>query len=100
MLYCWKEPIFASLNFCRHYYRSAVLSTVSKELEFSVHSMSASQAGYTTRSSSVINSIKRLAREEAWVLEHSAGKAHEDDWDVVGILRRECLRVKEGKAGA
>jgi len=79
--------------------RSAVLSTVSKELEFSVHSMSASQAGYVTRSSSVVNSIQRLAREEAWTLEHGADKAHEDDWDVIGILRRACMKVKERKAG-
>jgi hypothetical protein len=77
-----------------------VLSTVSKELEFSVHSMSASQTGYATRSNGAVNSIKRLAREEGGVLEHGADKAHEDDWDVIGILRRGCLRVKEGKVRA
>ncbi|KAH9959764.1 ATP-dependent DNA helicase [Russula dissimulans] len=80
--------------------RSTVLSTVSKELEFSVHSMSASQTGYATRSNGAVNSIKRLAREEGGVLEHGADKAHEDDWDVIGILRRGCLRVKEGKVRA
>jgi hypothetical protein len=62
--------------------------------------MSASQAGYETRSSSVVNSIQRLAREEAWILDRGADKAHEDGWDVVGVLRRGCLKVKEGKAGA
>jgi len=48
----------------------------------------------------VVSSIKRLAREEGGVLEDGADKAHEDDWDVIGILRRGCLRVKEGKARA
>ena len=41
-------------------------STVAKELEFSVHSMSPSQAGYTERSTSAVNSIMHLIREEGW----------------------------------
>lgn len=82
--------------------RSAVLSSAAKELEFYVHSMSSSQAGYATRSKSAVNSVGRLARDEAWALEQGGGggsgdKAHEDEWDVVALLRRACLRVEEGK---
>ena len=79
-----------------------MLSSAAKELEFSVHSMSSSQAGYAMRSKSAVNSVERLARDEAWALEQGAGasasdKAHEDEWDVVALLRRVCLRVGEGK---
>ena len=79
-----------------------MLSSTAKELEFSVHSMSSSQAGYAMRSKSAVNSVGRLAQDEAWALEQGAGagasdKAHEDEWDVVALLRRACLRVGEGK---
>jgi len=80
-----------------------VLSSAAKELEFSVHSMSSSQAGYATRSKSAVNSIRRLARDEAWALEQGGGggcasdKAHDDEWGVIALLRRACLRVEEGK---
>ncbi|KAH9985046.1 ATP-dependent DNA helicase [Russula compacta] len=81
--------------------RSGVLSSAAKELEFSVHSMSASRAGYATRSTSAVNSVKRLAAlEEAWRVELDVGAAaREDEWDVVAVLQRACLRVEE-KAGA
>jgi bloom syndrome protein len=69
-----------------------VLSSAAKELEFSVHSMSASQAGYATRSAHATNSIKRLEREEGWAVE---GTAHGDEWDVVAVLRRACMREEE-----
>ncbi|KAI9460272.1 ATP-dependent DNA helicase [Russula earlei] len=69
--------------------RSVVLSSASRELEFSVHSMSVSRAGYATRSLRVLNSIERLASKEACSLEQV------DDWDVMEVLRRSCLRLKE-----
>jgi len=77
-----------------------MLSTAAKELEFSVHSMSASQAGYATRSTSAVNSIMRLAREEAWPHGQGVGvgPVHDDEWDVVAILRQACLRAEVGKA--
>lgn len=73
-----------------------MLSSVAKELEFSVHTMSASQAGYATRSKSAVNSVRRLARDDdAWASEQSGGHtAHGDEWDVIGLLRRACLRVE------
>jgi hypothetical protein len=75
--------------------RSAVLSSAAKELEFSVHSMSTSQAGYATRSKSAVDSVRRLARDDAWTSERGDGRmAHEDEWDVVALLRRACLRVE------
>ena len=70
-----------------------MLSSAAKELEFSIHSMSASQAGYATRSKSAVNSVRRLARDDAWASEQSGGRtAHEDEWDVIALLRRVCLR--------
>ena len=76
-----------------------MLSSAAKELEFCVHSMSASQAGYTTRSTSAVDSIKRLVREEAWPREQGVGvdTVCDDEWDVVAILRRACLRAEVGK---
>ena len=63
--------------------------------------MSSSQAGYATRSKSAANSVRRLARDEAWAPEQGGGgasnKAHEDEWDVMALLRRACLRVEGGK---
>jgi hypothetical protein len=73
-----------------------VLSSAAKELEFSVHSMSASQAGYATRSKSSVNSVRRLARDDAWASSEQGGGhiAHEDEWDIMALLRRACLRVE------
>jgi hypothetical protein len=64
--------------------------------------MSASQAGYAPRSKSAVNSVRRLAHDDAWALEQGGGggssdKAHEDEWDAVALLRRACLRVEERK---
>ena len=83
-----------------------MLSSAARELEFSVHCMSASQAGYAARSSSAVNAIKHLAaREGAWPqdldVDANANAAHGDDeWNVVEILRRACLRAEGGKARA
>ena len=79
-----------------------MLSSAAKELEFCVHSMSASQAGYATRATSAVNSIKRLAQEEAWPRELgvSVDTAYDDEWDVVAVLRRACLRAEGGKERA
>ncbi|KAH9979944.1 ATP-dependent DNA helicase [Lactifluus volemus] len=68
--------------------RAQVLSLAAKELEFAVHSMSASQAGYGVRSTSAVNCIKRLAKEGAWTPDQDAGVARKDEWDVVAVLRR------------
>jgi len=82
-------------------YRSIVLSSAAKELEFCVHSMSASQAGYATRATSAVNSIKRLTREKAWPREQGVGvDTAYDEWDVAAILRRACLRAEGGKERA
>ena len=72
-----------------------MLSSAAKELEFSVHSMSASQAGYATRSKSAVNSVRRLASDDAWASSEQVGghSAHGDEWDVIALLRRTCLRV-------
>jgi hypothetical protein len=79
-----------------------VLSSAAKELEFSVHSMSASQTGYATRSKSAVNSVRRLARDDAWASSEQSGghTAHEDEWDIIALLRRACLRVEvdDGRA--
>ncbi|KAH9992057.1 P-loop containing nucleoside triphosphate hydrolase protein [Russula vinacea] len=84
--------------------RSSVLSSTAKELEFAVHSMSSSQAGYATRSKSAVNSVRRLARDEALAPEQGGGdagdKAHEDEWDVMRLLQQACLRVGEGNGRA
>lgn len=82
-----------------------MLSSAAKELEFSVHSMSSSQAGYAMRSKSAVSSIKLLTRDEAWGMEKVGGdgasdKAHENEWDVMALLRRACLRVEEGNGRA
>jgi hypothetical protein len=81
-----------------------VLSSAAKELEFSVHCMSASQAGYAARSSCAVNAIKHLAREEAWPQDADvdAGTAHSDggEWNIVEILRRACLRAEGGRERA
>ena len=65
--------------------------------------MSASQAGYATRSSSAVNAIKRLAKDEAWQQEKGVGvntaRDGDDEWDIIAILRRACLRA-EGEAQA
>ncbi|KAN0118615.1 ATP-dependent DNA helicase [Russula decolorans] len=76
--------------------RSAVLSSAAKELEFSVHSMSASQAGYATRSKSAVNSVRHLASDDAWAPTEQGGghTAHGDEWDVIALLRRACLKVE------
>lgn len=84
-----------------------MLSSAAKELEFSVHCMSASQAGYAARSSSAVNAIEHLVREGALPqdqdvdVDANANAAHGDDeWNVVEILRRACLRAEAGKARA
>jgi len=72
-----------------------VLLSATKKLEFAVCSMSASPAGYGARSASAIQSVKRLAREDAWG--GPAGQDREgegDEWDVIGILRS-ALCAKE-----
>lgn len=79
-----------------------MLSSAAKELEFSVHCMSSSQAGYAARSKSAVSSIKLLTRDEAWALEKGGGdgaseKAHENEWDVMALLRRACVRVEGSK---
>ena len=73
-----------------------MLSSAAKELEFSVHSMSASQSGYATRSKSAVNSVRRLARDDAWVSSEQGGglTAHECEWDVIALLRRAYMRVE------
>jgi hypothetical protein len=71
-----------------------VLLSATKELEFAVHSMSASQAGYGARSISAINCIRRLAKEGAWTSGQDTSVAHKDEWDVVAILRRAGLSMK------
>jgi hypothetical protein len=80
-----------------------VLSSAAKELEFSVHCMSASQAGYATRCTGAVNAVKRLAREEAWSQDRrtdvDVAHADDDEWDVVEILRRACWGVEGGRAG-
>jgi bloom syndrome protein len=84
--------------------RSSVLSTAAKELEFAVHSMSSSQAGYAARSKSAADSVRRLAQDDALALKQGggaggassvSGKVYEDEWDVMTLLRRVCLRVEE-----
>ena len=75
-----------------------MLSSAAKELEFVVCSMSASPAGYGTRSASVIKGVRRLAREDAW--EGAAGQDRDgvregDEWGVIGILRRVSLCANE-----
>ncbi|KAI0248645.1 P-loop containing nucleoside triphosphate hydrolase protein, partial [Lactifluus subvellereus] len=77
--------------------RAQVVSLAAKELEFAVHCMSVSQVGYGTRSKSAVKCIRRLAREGAWTSGQDTGAAHEDEWDVIAILRRAGLNVK-GKA--
>jgi hypothetical protein len=81
-----------------------VLSTAAKELEFAVHSMSSSQAGYAARSKSAADSVRRLAQDDALALKQGggaggassvSGKVYEDEWDVMTLLRRVCLRVEE-----
>ena len=66
--------------------------------------MSSSQAGYATRSKSAVNSVRRLARDEALAPEQGGGdagdKAHEDEWDVMRLLQQACLRVGEGNGRA
>ena len=58
--------------------------------------MSASQSGYATRSKSAVNSVRRLARDDAWVSSEQGGglTAHECEWDVMALLRRACMRVE------
>jgi hypothetical protein len=100
--YRWKKPAL-SLPRCWSFAdlqrrcRSQVLSLAAKELEFAVYCMSVSQAGYGTRSKSAVKSIRCLAREGAWTSGQDTGAAHEDEWDVIAILRRAGLDVK-GKA--
>lgn len=56
--------------------------------------MSTSQAGYATRSKSVVNFVRRLAQDDVLALEQGGGHtAYEDEWDVIALLRRACLRV-------
>jgi hypothetical protein len=74
-----------------------VLLSAARELEFAVHSMSASQAGYGVRSLSAIDCILRLAKEGAWTSGQDTGVAHKDEWDVVAVLRRAGLSM-ESKA--
>lgn len=73
-----------------------MLSSAAKELEFAVCSMSASPAGYGTRSASAILGVKRLAREDAWGAVAGKGRDGErDEWGVIEILRRASLTMEE-----
>jgi hypothetical protein len=73
-----------------------MLSSAAKELEFAICSMSASAAGYGSRSASAIMGVKRLASEDAWEV---AGKGVRegtgDEWGVIEILRRASQSAKE-----
>jgi hypothetical protein len=53
----------------------------------------------------VVSSVKHLTRDEAWALEQGGGdgasdKVHENEWDIMALLRRACLRVEEGQGRA
>ncbi|KAI0269956.1 ATP-dependent DNA helicase [Gloeopeniophorella convolvens] len=72
--------------------RSAILSSAAKELEFGVHSMSASEAGYATRSAAAVASIKHLSQEEAWASGQDA--EYEDERDTIVVLMRVCTSAK------
>ncbi len=86
----------------KYTHRSSVLSSAAKELEFAVHGMSSSQAGYVIRSTSAIKSVTHLAREDsAWGTAADQGRegvreGKGGEWGVVEILRRASLRAKEG----
>ena len=91
-IYRRSHPAYRVANVFFIAHRSRVLSSAAKELEFAVCSMSASLAGYGTRSASAILGVKRLAREDAW--EAVAGKGR-DEWGVIEILRRASLTMEE-----
>ena len=80
--------------------KDSVLANVARELEFSVHSLCRTTAGYGERATGQIRAVKMLARQDAWTGTGTAAASDEDledARDVVDVIRQTCERVRKGK---
>ncbi|KAM5533615.1 hypothetical protein V8D89_012728 [Ganoderma adspersum] len=75
--------------------KNDVLSSVARELEFSVHSLCRTTDGYKERASGQINAVSLLARKEAWA--STVDDDLEDAREVADVIRQTCERVRKGK---
>ncbi|PIL22391.1 transporter [Ganoderma sinense ZZ0214-1] len=75
--------------------KNGVLSSVARELEFGVHSLCRTTAGYEERASRQIKAVSMLSQKGAWT--GVADDDLEDAREVADALRQTCERVRKGK---
>lgn len=80
-----------------------ILSSVARELEFTVHSLCRTEDGYRERAEEKVRAVRALARAEVWVGAGAGASAGRDDEEledareVVDVVRRVCQRAQNGK---
>lgn len=84
-------------------HRNNILSSVTQDLEFSVHSMCTTTDGYEERAKAKLDAIKLLKRPEVW-FEQSGGNGYDEDMgdmgdvrDLLDIVKRLCKGRYKGK---
>jgi hypothetical protein len=80
--------------------RNDILSSVTQDFEFSVHSMCTTTGGYEERAKTKLDAIKLLKKPEVWV-EQSGGNGYDEDIgdarDLLDIVKRLCRERHRGK---
>ncbi|KAI0373878.1 ATP-dependent DNA helicase [Pilatotrama ljubarskyi] len=79
--------------------RTDILSTVARELEFSVHSLCRTTDGYKERGAEKVRAVKQLAHLDAWA-NTPHGEEYEDAREVADVVRQVCGRMGKGKGRA
>lgn len=75
-------------------YRTTLLSTVAKELEFSVQSMCTSANFYKLRTKDKIRNVKDLKNPEVWDKKAQLDEDLEDARDITKVIIRLCAQQK------
>jgi hypothetical protein len=75
-----------------------VLRMIARKLEFIVHSLSTTQAGYESRAAEKIRAVEMLTRANVWMsIERLQCEEMEDSKEVADMLRRACCDMKGKK---
>ncbi len=77
--------------------KNDVLSCVARELEFGVHSLCRTTAGYEERAAGQIAAVSALARKEVWTGAVGGSDDLEDAREVADAIRQTCERARKGK---
>ncbi|KAI0770381.1 P-loop containing nucleoside triphosphate hydrolase protein [Fomes fomentarius] len=78
-----------------------ILSSVARELEFTVHSLCRTEDGYRERAEEKVRAVRALARAEVWVGAAAAAAGDdevlEDAREVVDVVRQVCQKARRGR---